>query len=346
MFVKFSFIVPVYNCAAYLEACVTSMLAQTLQDFEILLIDDGATDQSGKLCDELAARDSRIQVYHKPNGGAADARNYGLDRANGSFVLFVDADDTISPNCLETVEPVAAAGTMAIYGMSFAFYRKDHVIRTKPYSCNYSGTYSPREVTADFAGFFEDNQLSSACNKLFDRNLIEQYKIRFSKGMTVYEDFDFVIRYLCHASSVSCLPIPLYRYRVSEKGGNLDRRITEIERLRSNMNRLAESLLTLYERFSEPQVISVSANLYLQMLDQHLLYRKSLKTKQLRAELPLYCAGEAFVRTVDRGAQLHNAEKNLLHEIQIGSFGAVARAYRNRRLMIRVKRLIKRIVNN
>ena len=88
-----SIIVPVYNTEKYLHRCVDSILAQTFTDFELLLIDDGSKDNSGKICDEYAAKDNRIRVFHKENGGVSSARNLGLDNACGKYIIFMDADD-------------------------------------------------------------------------------------------------------------------------------------------------------------------------------------------------------------------------------------------------------------
>ena len=90
-----SIIVPVYNVEKYLSACLDSILAQTFFNFEVVLVDDGSKDCSGKICDEYGARDSRIRVLHKENGGVSKARNAGLDMAQGEFVTFIDGDDTI-----------------------------------------------------------------------------------------------------------------------------------------------------------------------------------------------------------------------------------------------------------
>ena len=96
-----SIIVPVYNAEKTLNRCVSSILSQTFQDWELLLIDDGSTDRSGKLCDEYAAKDQRIKVFHKKNGGVSSARNIGLDHAKGQWVTFVDCDDWIVDSALD-----------------------------------------------------------------------------------------------------------------------------------------------------------------------------------------------------------------------------------------------------
>ena len=96
-----SIIVPVYNTEKYLRRCIDSVLAQTYQDFELLLIDDGSKDSSGAICDEYAAQDARVRVFHKENGGVSSARNVGLDNARGEWITFVDADDWIESDMLE-----------------------------------------------------------------------------------------------------------------------------------------------------------------------------------------------------------------------------------------------------
>ena len=94
---KISVIVPVYNTEKYLHRCIDSVLAQTFTDWELLLIDDGSKDTSGSICDKYAAKDKRIRVFHKENGGVSSARNLGRDYAQGEWVTFVDSDDYIEP---------------------------------------------------------------------------------------------------------------------------------------------------------------------------------------------------------------------------------------------------------
>ena len=97
-----SVIVPVYKAEKWLHRCVDSILAQTMTDFELLLIDDGSPDKSGEICDEYAAKDNHIRVFHKENGGGSSVRNLGLDNAQGEWISFIDADDWVEKDyCLE-----------------------------------------------------------------------------------------------------------------------------------------------------------------------------------------------------------------------------------------------------
>ena len=98
-----SVIVPVYNVENYLSRCIDSILAQTYQNYELVLVDDGSTDESGIICDRYALQDKRIAVIHKENGGVSDARNYGLDHASGEYICFVDSDDYVGPDYLNAM---------------------------------------------------------------------------------------------------------------------------------------------------------------------------------------------------------------------------------------------------
>ena len=102
-----SIIVPIYNVEQYVDKCIQSILNQTYQNLEIILVDDGATDRSGSIADSYAAKDKRIKVLHKENGGISDARNYGLDHVTGDYILFVDSDDFIENTMCERLFAVA-----------------------------------------------------------------------------------------------------------------------------------------------------------------------------------------------------------------------------------------------
>lgn len=100
-FTKISIIVPIYKIERYLRQCIESILAQTFTDFELLLIDDGSPDECPTICDEYTKKDTRIRVFHKPNGGLTSARNYGLYNAKGEWIMHIDGDDWIEPHTLK-----------------------------------------------------------------------------------------------------------------------------------------------------------------------------------------------------------------------------------------------------
>lgn len=340
----YSIIAPVYNCASFLQACVASILDQECVDYELLLIDDGSTDGSGSICDSLATQYTQIHTFHKANGGASEARNYGLNHAHGDYVIFIDGDDTIAHNSLEALQSIALPGSLGIFGMSFDYYKMKCLIRSELLSVKYHGSFTPAEVAAEFSSFFTDNQLSSACNKLFDRQLIERLHLRFENGMSLYEDFDFVMRYLPHAASINCLPVPLYHYRQAEHSTHLNQRIADLSKLQKDLTTLSNSLLAFYDCHPEQSVLNVAASLYMQFLDQHLLQRPHLSPSELQLELSKYCGDEAFAKVLAKGGKLSVSDAALLQRVHDGDYALISSSYRKRQQKLRIKQFIKKVI--
>lgn len=129
---KYSIIVPVYNVEKYIENCVSSVLKQTYGDFELLLVDDGSTDNSPLICDSLAEKDERIKVIHKQNGGVSSARNEGIRQAKGDYILFLDADDYFDVFLLENCLPYTCKNLKAFYfNYKFVYKDSDELIASK-----------------------------------------------------------------------------------------------------------------------------------------------------------------------------------------------------------------------
>ena len=204
---KISVIIPVYKAEKYLHRCVDSILAQTFTDFELILVDDGSPDNSGRICDEYAQKDNRIKVIHKKNGGASDARNFGLDQACGEIICFVDSDDWVNNNFLEI------------------FVKKDADIVAQGYYKTFNDTescfkeyYMPIEETnIESAEKFlntiqEADNLGYLWSKAFKRNIIERYKIRFSSEYQFCEDMEFVLRNLSYCKSFAIINQGAYHY--------------------------------------------------------------------------------------------------------------------------------------
>ena len=121
-----SVIIPVYNVEQYLPQCVESILAQTYQRLEIILVDDGSTDGSGRLCDALAQRDGRIRVIHKPNGGLSDARNAGTEACNGEFVFYLDSDDYLEQDAIMALVRIQSESQAEIVIGNYSYTYADH----------------------------------------------------------------------------------------------------------------------------------------------------------------------------------------------------------------------------
>ena len=181
---KVSVIVPVYNVENYLKRCVDSLIRQSLAEIEILLIDDGSTDRSGKLCDELAGADLRISVYHKENEGQGIARNLGLQKATGTYVVFLDSDDYYDPDTcralFELMEHTQA--DLCCYGYQIETQDCQVVRIPNITDREYEGEAFQKEFVPHYFGDQpEKDELRgfSSCMTIFRRSIVEEHNICF-----------------------------------------------------------------------------------------------------------------------------------------------------------------------
>lgn len=237
-----SVIVPVYKVEKYLRRCVDSILAQTFTDFELLLVDDGSPDNSGKICDEYAALDPRVRVFHKPNGGVSSARNLGLDNARGEWIVFVDSDDWVGEEYLSNLFGAVKGGTEIVIAYatieSFKGSVEEH--------------YPQQSVDLnDIYKLFEQNDLewhTSPWAKLFKRSLIDKLGLTFEENMSIGEDLIFLFKYLLGTNGkIESVNSSEYHY-FNDVEGSLTKRIytfdDEVENLRKVLN-----VLQGYETF-------------------------------------------------------------------------------------------------
>lgn len=217
-------VVPVYNVEKYLERCVDSLLKQTYENIEIILVDDGSKDNSGKLCDELALRDARIKVIHKLNGGLSDARNCGLDAMSGKWVTFIDSDDYVSADyvklmykmCIENDVQISSCQFVRTYEDSYGFAAFEDDIKI------ISGTEAIKSIYGEMNG---EITIVSTC-KLYSAKLFDGY--RFKKGI-IHEDEELVWKLLYGAEKIAVTQAQLYGYYMSSDSimrGGFDERST------------------------------------------------------------------------------------------------------------------------
>lgn len=188
-----SVVVPVYNIKQYIEGCVDSLLKQTYQDLEIVLVDDGSTDESGAICDEIANRESRVRVVHKVNGGLSSARNAGLEAATGDYVCFLDGDDVFHPSMLQTMLTAVESGDFDFSMVYLVAVNKEEAVKCLERPENPSPhIFEVDQMTYmrslyDYGTNFVLNPFVVATNKLFKRSFLAD--LRFKK--TGIEDVEF-----------------------------------------------------------------------------------------------------------------------------------------------------------
>ena len=192
-----SVIMPAYNVDGYVRRAVESLRHQTFSDFELLVVDDGSTDRTGQILDSIADRDIRVTVYHRQNGGAPAARNYALDRARGTYVMFMDADDWVEPRMLEEMYAFAQENRLELAISGFyidTYYGNADEHTTELKSCADAVYQTQAEFRAAAFRLFDQNQLYPPWNKLFLRERIERLNIRFRP--TFWDDFPFVLDFI------------------------------------------------------------------------------------------------------------------------------------------------------
>ncbi len=209
-----SVIVPVYKCEKYLEACVASILNQTFTDFEIILVDDGSPDNSGKICDDLAEKYDNITVLHQENQGQAAARNNGVKITRGEWLHFVDCDDSINPYLLEALYYAVTENNVKLAMCSAVQGEK----LPEDFNCVKDVIFETHEMT-------EDNIFNLCKNekyyywvvwgKLIHKSIYEKYPLTEGR---IYEDNAIVCKWLHEAKNIAITDSPLYFYYINTSG--------------------------------------------------------------------------------------------------------------------------------
>lgn len=191
-----SVIVPVYNVEKYLHRCVDSILAQTFHDFELILVDDGSPDNSGAICDEYAEKDSRVVVIHKPNGGVSSARNCGLDRARGKYVMFCDSDDYVADTWIEKMHQLICQENVCM-GMCLCTRVKNNSSSNNRTIRKKYAEILPRSF---FWMLYEDGLMNCVWDKIFRLTVIQEHNIQFDESIICAEDTLFVLEYIKYST--------------------------------------------------------------------------------------------------------------------------------------------------
>ncbi len=211
---KVSIIMPVYNVSEKLNKSLNSLINQTYSNIEILLINDGSTDNSGEVCDKYAQNDNRIKVVHKKNGGVSSARNIGLEIATGKYIMFVDSDDyTDEKSCevmVKAIEKYDVDMVVSSYNTVYNGKVMKHICPEKVYN-------SVESMKDDFRLIYLDCFLNSPWNKLFKKEHITK---GFDENMRYFEDYYFVLDYMDNIRNLVTIDTPLYYY-IEDTGNSL-----------------------------------------------------------------------------------------------------------------------------
>lgn len=241
-----SIIVPVYNTQRYLRRCIESITAQTLSDFELLLINDGSTDGCGKICDEYAGKDTRIRVFHKENGGVSSARNMGLNHAKGEWITFIDSDDCVSPHYLRNLYQGISEKIDLVFSYATRASENGHFEREH---------YPQKLISSDeIEVAFVENELSwhtSPWSKLYRADLIRGKNLQFDESMHIGEDLVFLYTYILYCNQILFTGDTDYFYYYN----NNDSLTKRVNSLQSELHGLSQ-INNMLDRLCEAKHIS------------------------------------------------------------------------------------------
>lgn len=237
---KISIIVPVYNAESTLQRCCNSLINQTYSDIEIILIDDGSTDGSLLICEEMAERDHRISIIYQENGGVSVARNRGLDAVAGDYLMFIDSDDWIETDTVRTMLDLVNSSDSDVGIFSFI----NHYAANKRYVFAIEDKkYTVKEVILNYRSIQNsDAVLCSVCNKLYKTDLINDFRVRFSDGIPFGEDFIFNSKVFQNAKSIVTTSKAFYYYDCSVENSGVKKLYTNYDKF---INLMDEALTRL-----------------------------------------------------------------------------------------------------
>lgn len=214
---KISVIVAVYNSEKYLHRCIDSILTQTFRDFELILVDDGSIDGSGKICDEYAQKDLRVRVFHKKNEGVASARQFAIEHAYGIYSIHVDSDDWVEPNMLYELYDKAEQDKVDMLICDYYLDSKSvkYVVQ-RP--CSLDNQTLVKELLLNLHG--------SLCNKLIRLSCYADNHVRFVKGLNYCEDLIVCIELLQKIKNISYISKAYYHYDQKMNSDSITRHYT------------------------------------------------------------------------------------------------------------------------
>lgn len=226
---KFSVIVPVYNVENYLEVAIDSIINQKYKNKEIILVNDGSTDRSGKICDDFAKKYNFIKVTHKKNSGVSDARNMGIIKTTGEYVLFLDADDYWETNFLGELSLLIKEKNYPDFIFSNGEYRlNSSEISLKSYNLSSAKFDNLKgEETLKYILTSTNKNLFSIWRGIYKTEIIKENKIKFESGILIGEDADWLFRFVLKSKSSFLYKNPFYVYRVERENSAMSTKSKE-----------------------------------------------------------------------------------------------------------------------
>ena len=268
-----SIIIPVYQAKQNIEQILGDIFAQTYQDYEVLLIDDGSTDGSAKLCGEYERQSPKVRTIIKEHSGVSKTRNAGIAAARGEYIAFVDSDDRIDTDYLERLAQGIGDRDLVIASFDRKFYKDGKLVKTVECRMFDAAVEVPRELGGYFSALYTSTLIGVVYCKLFRRELIEKGRIAFRGDICLGEDFLFNFEYLRECRTISCIPYRGYHY-ICGNGASLTHK-NDIQKLQYGKVLFEESLRFCEEMHFGSEASAGVCSLYLRtcFLNMEILYR-------------------------------------------------------------------------
>ena len=273
-----SVIVPIYNVEQYLPKCIDSIMNQSFTNIEILLVDDGSPDNCGRICDDYALRDSRVRVFHKANGGVSSARNYGIEKAMGKYLTFIDSDDWIESDMLETLY-----GLMIEYKaeLSICGLQKEDEFGNILFYVDEEDVYVENSEETILCLFNKDKYYKYqgwVWNKLYVRELIDKYHIRFNVDIYYSEDRLFNFDYLKYITFAVFTTLPKYHYVIRANSAMANSIVGQAfdDRFSTFIPAFEEMFQYCYSNYSLVIQRAIASNYAQDAVNLYLKYRKKI----------------------------------------------------------------------
>lgn len=298
---RISVIIPAYNCAKHLEAVIDSIDRSGLNVFEIIPVNDGSTDDTQKVLERLAERDTRIRVIRQENKGVSAARNRGIREAKGDYVYFIDADDALDPGSLAAADGILEdeRPDMLLFGMRFDYYYNGNLYRSDAVCYPERGSMDGAKWAAELEKLFRSNMLSPVWNKLIRRDVIISNDISFREDMIEMEDYLFSLRCLACCDRIYLMDRAAYRYRQAENERGTFNRLWRIDSLSRYMTPFYEAAEWFDPRYGAPDKVQRIADQIYSMLFREQLRFASRKQIRIAAEDMLTGAHSEIIARTD-----------------------------------------------
>lgn len=314
---EISVIVPVYNGEKYLRECIESILSQSFRNFELILVNDGSTDNSENICNEYVTNDNRVKVISKPNGGASSARNLGIDNSVGNYIIFCDSDDWIEKEFIEILyRNIKENNCDIVYsGVYRDFYYDDKKIQNEVAGISEEKYIKIENLQENLEYIMRtmSGPFLSPWGKLYKADIIRNNKLYFDTSMICYEDHDFNLKFLMKCKSLYFSKEIKYHFRGMLGNGGIKKRkkndlVYEISMYHHQINKLLNKLK--YNEELKEYIENTFIEHYKLVFQKILLEEKNMNRLERNDILIHLCKDEEFCKFID-----YNKNKLRLYKI-------------------------------